>query len=115
MKKNEPLFEIYAPVDVRGVCLGEEKGYQWHPGSYVLHREFQQGQWWYIITRPYQGSNNITQLSYPIAYTAAHLRITNNPTPLKVTGAIYKADDFLKQYGASLLQSTIKNGIIYAN
>ncbi|MEQ8539338.1 MAG: hypothetical protein RIB93_18025 [Coleofasciculus sp. D1-CHI-01] len=108
-KKNEPVFEVYDPVDVRGVWLGQEQGYQWHPGCYVLHREIKKGQWWYMITRPYQGNNNITQLSYPIAYPSEKLRKTENPTPLKVTGGIYKANEFLQQYGASLLKNALKN------
>ncbi len=112
-KKSEPEFALYDSVDICGVWISEEKGYQWHSGCYVIHQEFKQGRWWYAIARPYQGNNNITQLSYPVAYTSNRLRKTENPTPLKVTGGVYKSDDFLSQYGASLLRNALQNGLIY--
>lgn len=112
-RKSEPEFALYEPVDIRGVWLGKDKGYQWHSGCYILHQEFRQGQWWYAIARPYQGNQNITQLSYPVAYTSTRLRKTETPALLKVTGGVYKANEFLPQYGASLLRNAQQKGLIY--
>ncbi|HAX87330.1 MAG TPA: hypothetical protein DCY91_13975 [Cyanobacteria bacterium UBA11370] len=113
LKRSQPEFKLYEPVDIRGVWLGQEKGYQWHSGCYILHQEFRQGQWWYAIARPYQGNHNITQLSYPLAYTSERLRKTENSTPLKVTGGVYKSDEFLPHYGGALLRNALQNGLIY--
>lgn len=109
--RSDREFDLYEAVDVRGVKTKD--GYQWHPGCYILHREFRNNQWWYAITRPYQGDKNITQLSYPVAYTKKRLRPTENPTPIKVTGGIYKSDEFLQHYGGAIMRSALNAGLIF--
>jgi hypothetical protein len=100
-KRNQKTssFALYDAVEVKGW------GDSWHSDYWVLAIEPDNS---CIVSRTYQGDHNITQLSFPSRVTSDRLRKCD--TKLKVTGSVYSADSFLKEYGDSMLRAFRKEG-----
>lgn len=105
-KKSE--LTLYSAVQLRGLAVKESNaisgaiwadGYIWHPDYWILAIAGDSC----IISRVYQGSNNITQLSWPSRVKRDHLRPCD--AKLKVTGGLYNSANFLQSYGASILKA----------
>ncbi len=93
-------FQRYDAVEFRGIKLAD--GYQWWGGYYVLEVENDGN---CLISRTYQGGNNITQLSWPYRTSPDLLRKPETVPKLSVTGGIYLAANFLPEYGACMVRS----------
>lgn len=100
MTATDSKLKVYDAVELRGVWLGQE--YKWFEGYYILKIE---GDDSYIISHPYPGKDNITQLTWPYRVSLDKLRKPDKPPKLSVTGGVYSKDSFLKEYGASMLRA----------
>ncbi len=94
------MSKKYDAVELRGVKRGE--GYVWWSGYYILEVE-RDGK--YLISRPYQGEHNITQLTWPHRVSPEVLRKPESEPKLSVTGGIYSTKNFLQEYGAFMVRS----------
>jgi hypothetical protein len=97
---SEAKFQKYDAVEFRGVELAD--GYHWWSGYYVLEVE-KDGNC--LISRTYPGAHNITQLSWPYRASPEFLRKPESTPKLSVTGGIYSAQNFLQEYGSSMVRS----------
>jgi hypothetical protein len=80
-------------------------GNEWDTGYWILKIE-ESGSC--LVSRTYQGDHGITQLSFPTRCSPTELRKPTTPPKLKVTGGIYKAENFLQEYGACMVRALYK-------
>ncbi|MDY6786303.1 MAG: hypothetical protein SW833_27920 [Cyanobacteriota bacterium] len=99
---KQPIFKIGDRVDLKGMDP------KWWSGYYILRSQFEEGEWWYAIARPYLGGSptqKVTQLSLPVAFPERCLRCPSEPEKLTVYGQGYTATNFIRDYGQFILRS----------